>query len=677
MAVNTTKYRADIDGLRALAIVPVVLYHYGIPGVTGGFVGVDVFFVISGYLITGIIAAEIRDGSFTLAGFYERRVRRIFPALLVVALVSFAIGTVILAPGPLTELGAELTWASFFSTNIWFFEKDGYFDGTAAMRPLLHSWSLAVEEQFYIVMPLLLRWTLALRRGPDRTVICLILVFAGSLLLSIVDAGRAPAAGFYLLPARAWELLCGGLLAVGRLPKPGPVQAEILSLAGFAAIVAAIFTFTAGTPFPGAAALLPCLGATALIWAGEREARATTSRLLSSRLPVWIGRISYPLYLWHWPLLVLARHGLFREPSLTERLALIALSVVLAEATTRWIEAPVRGRRLISAQTPTLIAGAGVLVLLFTIGQATVISRGIPDRLPAEAIRLAQQDHDLTGQFCGLNPHFDLHTSMPCDIGNWAGSDKADFIVWGDSHAQALIPAFDKMARNHGLHGFVIQHPGCEPLLGVSETGPKGVSCRDFNAAVVTFLKARPVPIVFLVGLWAKIAEARPPLALCAGRGGQNGAIIDVIAGITADDGSHAAFDNGLGRTLAFLNGIRIVPILLQDTPCQFTEIPPALAMAKALHRSLSGIEEKRAAIDLSQAWVDSRLEAAETSGHARFLRTRAVLCGPETCPVESAGEALYRDSSHLSLAGAMRLVPVLEQALKSAERWPARYLVP
>ena len=165
MAVNTTKYRADIDGLRALAIVPVVLYHYGIPGVTGGFVGVDVFFVISGYLITGIIAAEIRDGSFTLAGFYERRVRRIFPALLVVALVSFAIGTVILAPGPLTELGAELTWASFFSTNIWFFEKDGYFDGTAAMRPLLHSWSLAVEEQFYIVMPLLLRWTLALRRG--------------------------------------------------------------------------------------------------------------------------------------------------------------------------------------------------------------------------------------------------------------------------------------------------------------------------------------------------------------------------------------------------------------------------------------------------------------------------------------------------------------------------------
>ncbi len=669
--MSATKYRADIDGLRALAIVPVVLYHYGIPGVTGGFVGVDVFFVISGYLITGIIAAEIRGGTFTLAGFYERRVRRIFPALLVVALATFAIGTVILAPGPLTELGTELLWSSFFSTNIWFFEKDGYFDGTAAMRPLLHSWSLAVEEQFYIVIPLLLRWTAAPKRGRDRTLIYLIPVFAASLLLSISYATNAPAAGFYLLPARAWELLCGGLLAVAKPSKPSLIQAEVASLAGFAAILAAILIYTPGTPFPGAAALLPCLGATALIWAGECDGRAVTSRLLSARLPVWIGKISYPLYMWHWPLLVLARHGLFREPDLAERLVLMTLSVSLAYATTRWIEAPIRGRRIMGSQARTLIAGIGVLLVLFTIGQATSASRGFPDRLPAEAIALARQDHDLTGQFCNPKSHFDLHTSATCDIGNWGTSQEADFIVWGDSHAQALIPAFDTMARRHGLHGFVIQHPGCEPLLGVSETGPKGVSCRDFNAAVVTFLKAQPVPTVFLVGLWAKIAEARPPLALCAGRGGQNGAIIDNIAGITSDDGSHAAFDNGLGRTLTFLNGISIVPILLQDTPCQFTEIPPALAMARALHRPLSGIEEKRADIDASQAWVDGRLAAAAASGHARFLRTRDALCGPETCPVESAGEALYRDSSHLSLVGALRLVPLLEQALKSAQDWP------
>ena len=671
MTAITSRYRADIDGLRALAIVPVVLYHYGMPGVTGGFVGVDVFFVISGYLITGIIAAEIRAGTFTLAGFYERRIRRIFPALLVVTLASFAIGCVLLAPGPLKELGSEMVWSSFFSTNIWFFKKDGYFDGTAGMRPLLHSWSLAVEEQFYIVIPLLLRWTASPKRRRDRTVLCFVIVFAASLSLSILAADRAPSAGFYLLPSRAWELLCGGLLAVGKLPKPGRLQAEIAALAGFVAILAAILIFTAGTPFPGAAALLPCLGATALIWAGEGDAAATTSRLLSSPLHVWIGKISYPLYMWHWPLLVLARHGLFHEPNLAERVALMALAVVLADATTRWIEAPIRSRRILTERRPTLLAGLGVLLVLLAIGKGAVVTRGFPDRLAPDVLALAQQDHDLTGQFCDPKSRFDLGIGMACDIGDWGASHSADFVVWGDSHAQAAIPAFATAARRRGLHGIVFQHPGCEPLLGVSEPGPKGAACRDFNAAVVGFLKARPVPTVFLVALWAKVAEGRPPPGLCAGRGGENGAIIDIVAGIASDNGSHTAFDNGLGRTLAFLNDAGVAPILLQDTPCQFTEIPPALAMAKALHRSLTGIEESRAAIDASQAWVDSRLAAAASAGHARFLRTRDVLCGPDTCPVESEGEALYRDSTHLSVIGALRLVPVLDQVMAASPEYP------
>ncbi len=671
LTASISKYRADIDGLRALAIVPVVLYHFGMPGAAGGFVGVDVFFVISGYLITGVIVQEIRDGSFTVAGFYERRIRRIFPALVVVTLAAFAIGCVLLAPVPLKELGSEMMWSSFFATNISFFRKSGYFDGTAEMRPLLHSWSLAVEEQFYIVIPLLLRWTTAPSRSRDRTLLCFVIVFAVSLLLSVVAVDRAPTAGFYLLPSRAWELLCGGILAVGGLPKPGRLAAELSAGAGCAAILIAVLAFTAGTPFPGIAALLPCLGATALIWAGESNSPASLSRLMSSPVPVWIGKISYPLYMWHWPLLVLARHGLFHEPTAAERLGLAVLAVVLAAATTRWIEAPIRGRRIFAGGRETLMAGFGAMLVLFAIGKATSVTLGFPERLPADALALARQDVDLAGQFCNATSHVDLGIGTTCEIGDWGASQAADFVVWGDSHALAEIPAFAIAARQHGQHGLIFGQASCEPLLGVSDPDPEGVACRDFNAAVVGFLKARPAPTVFLVALWARVAEGRPVPAICAGRGGENGGVIDVVAGITSGNGSHAAFDNGLGRSLAFLNGVGITPILLQDTPCQFTEVPAALAMAATLHRSLSGIEEKRTTIDASQAWVDSRLAAASAAGRARFLRTRDAFCGPETCPVAVGSAALYRDSSHLTVTGALRLVPVLDQMLAAPPEYP------
>ena len=307
-------WRPDIDGLRALAILPVLLYHYGVPGFAGGFVEVDVFFVISGYLITGILVREMRAGAFSLLRFYERRARRILPALIIVIAVTFFVGLLVLPPGALTELGNEAVWSAFFSANFWFFKKTDYFDGASTLKPLLHLWSLAIEEQFYVVFPLLL--ALLHRSGLRErgSAAWLTAIFIASLGFSIAAARWWPTAGFFLLFSRAWELMLGALLVVWpRASLPNWIR-QVAAAGGLAAIVAAATLYNDKAPFPGAAALLPCLGASALIAAGEGASPPMGSRLLALPQAVWLGGISYALYLWHWPLLALARHYYLGEP---------------------------------------------------------------------------------------------------------------------------------------------------------------------------------------------------------------------------------------------------------------------------------------------------------------------------------------------------------------------------
>jgi len=521
----------------------------------------------------------------------------------VVSLTTFLAALLLLAPGPMKELGSELVWSSYFSTNIWFMKKDGYFDGASIMRPLLHSWSLAVEEQFYIVIPLLLRAVKASRLGRHAVLVVFLILFTLSLGVSVVSASHWPSAGFYLLSSRAWELLCGGLLAVGRFPRCAAFVTEIVAFLGLAAVTTAILLYTGATPYPGSAALLPCLGATALIWAGDQRSLPFVSRLLAMPLPVWIGRISYPLYLWHWPLLVLARFALFHEPDLAERLGLIALSVVLAAATTAYVEQPIRSRRILRSQTPLLGAGIAVLLVLLTLGESAEKTHGFTNRFTGMAKAYLDQPIDQSERYCAVLPHVTMGTGTVCGVGDWRRPGQPDFVVWGDSHARVLIPVFDLLARRYNLHGEVLYHGGCEPLLGVSEPGVRGAECRDFNQTVARSLHLRPGATVFLAGLWGRIAEGREPYGICEGVSNDLGAVVDVVTGIAGANGSHQAFANGLERSLDLLHTLRTNPVLIQDNPCQFTEVPSALAMATAQHRSIAELREKRPVIDHVQAW--------------------------------------------------------------------------
>jgi peptidoglycan/LPS O-acetylase OafA/YrhL len=351
-------YRADIDGLRALAIVPVLLFHAGVPGFGGGYVGVDILFVISGFLITGVIAREIDAGQFSIVHFYERRARRIMPALMAMIAAVLVVASWLYFPDDLRKLPASAIAATLFYSNIHLFFDVNYFGGGSEIKPLLHSWSLAVEEQFYIGFPVLMimiaRFAPQWRRG----------IVAAFALLSFAIAVATQAKGdgfaFYWLPPRAWELFAGSLLALGVMPTLGRRTREALALAGVIAIAFSIITYGKTTVFPGVTALPPVLGAVAIIMAGRGTRIA---QILETPLLVGIGLISYSLYLWHWPVIVFAEYTTNARLSGWRSVAAIALSLGLAVLSWRWIERPFRDPRRMGRKTIFTWTGVGMASL--------------------------------------------------------------------------------------------------------------------------------------------------------------------------------------------------------------------------------------------------------------------------------------------------------------------------
>lgn len=346
-------HRKDIDGLRAIAVLAVILHH-AIPRVLpGGFVGVDVFFVISGYLITSIILRDLDAKTFSFATFYERRVRRLLPNLTVLLLLCSTLGWFLLLPADFRGYCNSLFSTSVFTSNMFFWRDGWYFAAPSQSKPLLHTWSLAIEEQYYLLFPIVL-WSLK-RHIPSRVALACVAGFFLSLAMSIWGVHYTPAAAFYILPSRAWELLLGSLLVVGVLPDtPSTRLREVLATAGVIAIVVAVLCFDPDTAFPGVAALLPCVGAALVIYGGGLEGTRVT-RLLSGRILVSIGLMSYSLYLWHWPLIAFGKYYFLSDMSIGMTAVLVGLSVLLAYLAWRYVEQPIR-TRVYLAQRRSLVA---------------------------------------------------------------------------------------------------------------------------------------------------------------------------------------------------------------------------------------------------------------------------------------------------------------------------------
>ena len=376
------KYRAEIDGLRAIAVVPIILFHAGFEYFSGGFVGVDVFFVISGYLITTIILSEKEQGTFSLVNFYERRFRRILPALFMVMLVSLIFSLLWLMPSYMEDFSQSLMAVSTFSSNILFWRESGYWEISNELKPLLHTWSLAVEEQYYVLYPLFLM--LMWHFHKDWSLGFFIVIAAISLATAQWGAYNKPIPTFYLLPTRAWELSIGAVIAYCFLYRKQTVRTllshksvnEALGLLGLLMISYAVYVFDKGTPFPSLYALVPTVGTGLIILFSSSQ--TMVGRLLSIKPLVAVGLISYGAYLWHWPLLVFARHLSLTEPSELTFAILALLSFPLAYLSWRYIEKPFRTKSIFSRKAIFTLSFIGS-VLFITVGLAGHFSNGFED----------------------------------------------------------------------------------------------------------------------------------------------------------------------------------------------------------------------------------------------------------------------------------------------------------
>jgi peptidoglycan/LPS O-acetylase OafA/YrhL len=652
-------YRGDIDGLRALAVVAVMLYHADAPWFAGGFVGVDVFFVISGFLIAALILHEQQAGSFSLWDFYCRRIRRIVPALFVMMAACAAVGWFILSPHDYRSLGRTILAAVFSVSNMKFWGEAGYFDAAPVEKPLLHTWSLGVEEQFYMVLPLLM--VLIARYCPAWRLRLIVLLAVLSFVAScaLIAADHAMAA-FYLVPSRMWELLAGVLLAAGVVPAPrNPAQRGAAAFAGLALLGGAIVGLSAEVPFPGAYALIPVMGAVLVIWAGCGGASPVAHWLASTPM-VFAGKISYSLYLWHFPMLAFVAYlSLGRASPTASAIALIAV-VPLAILSWYCVEQPVRraGPRL-SRRALVIATAAGMLVLVeFAI--AANVTGGFSKRFDLARVGLSSimpiRNLDRLQCFAGAPKH--ISTDRLCGLGAPRVAQPS-FVLWGDSHGEGLRPALDAAARQQGRLGVFAGQQACPPLIGV--TRPSAPQCASINQAILDYILASAaVEDVMLSARWAWWAEG----TRYRNEPGPLIRLLPLIATRDGGDSNLSALEAGLARTVAVLTAAGKRVWLIGPVPEVGLNVPNYFYLRSA---GLTDVEAAPtwAAFKARQANVLPLLDRIQHRYPVGLVWPHALLCNGASCRIASEGKMLYFDDDHLSTYGAELLAPVFVPALQ------------
>ncbi len=621
-------YRADIDGLRAVAVLSVVSFHLKF-GASGGFVGVDVFFVISGYLISKIIFSEVRDGTFSIVKFYERRARRILPALTATILVSYLVGLRALYPNELVAFSKSALAAILFVANIHFFTISDYFAPTANTVPLLHLWSLGIEEQFYILLPLL---AIFLARYSIRVLFASLLVMAvGSVLASGLALKINPTAAFYLLQYRAFELLIGCLIALTTSKlSPHKLLAETAAAAGAISLTLAILLFGPQTPFPGAAALLPCGGAALIIWSGQ-FVQTTVSRLLGSSPVVYVGKISYSLYLVHWPAIVLGSRFFPDASPIAFEIGVICGSLILAALSYHFIEQPFRQKRSTTGSLRVLSAAALSICAVACLSGVTIFERGFarPSEKQVQDV-LAYLSYDYRKVYrsreCFLDPdqdftEADVSKCLPEGPGTLA-------MLWGDSHAIDLYPGLQVSMAKNGYSLGVLTASACAPIIGYSIAGrPK---CPSFNDhALPTILSVGP-KVVILSASW-------------------------ILSDQTMDQ-----LDATVERLT--LQGMKV--IILGQSPGFKEPVPRTIA-----NRLLSGNPNMwitEAGLDLSRAQSDEIISSRfRGRANVKFISMMQLICPQLQCAlVTDDGTPTYWDSEHFTEKGSQMIADKLASAI-------------
>ncbi len=648
------KYRAEIDGLRALAVLPVILFHAGFDWFSGGFVGVDVFFVISGYLITTIIINELGEGKFSVVNFYERRARRILPALFFMMLVCLPFAYLWLGPGELKSFGQSLIAVSTFSSNILFWLETGYFDSAAELKPLLHTWSLAVEEQFYILFPLLLMLTW--RLGTKWVLILLSLTFFLSLGLAHWGAFNKPTPTFYLLSSRGWELLVG-VFAAFYLKHNNHLRShninQVFSLLGLGMIGYSIFSFDSNTPFPSLYALVPTIGAGFLILTAVPNTIA--HQLLSFSPFVRIGLISYSAYLWHQPILAFARHRLYGDFSEALLVILCLSSLLLAYISWRWVEQPFRNKKIIQRKHIMYFSVIGISFFC-SIGLYLLSTQKFD-----QFVKFGEQTIQIPQKFAGIltegkkcsSPKLNNPNAVCVLIGKGALVNR-NYILLGDSHARTLSEAFFQNINDYSSLTDLTAG-GCPFLLGLNiYTGRKKSPCdSEYQQKRRDYVASFPNSHV--------VYQARLPLYFYGTGffnevGGKES--ISIIASKTLDEEPSARkkdFINSLKRSIRFLaknaNQVTIILPTMTNGWDPIKRLRWVSHIEKDLHAAKEYLKIPKGPVDKRTAAIDEVLLALSTEfKNIQIIDPKALTCANDTCSsLNESGQLLFADPDHLS----------------------------
>lgn len=680
MISHRDTYRPDIDGLRAIAVLSVAVFHAGLP-FPGGFVGVDIFFVISGFLITGMLAAEVvSTGKINLAGFFARRVRRLMPAFALVMLSTLSLSAWLMFPQELPRLGKSAIAAASLTANIHFLNySGGYFDPSSDLMPLLHTWTLSVEEQYYLAWPLLIVLACKLpfaKRKPESRVFALLwTILVLSLAANLFMTGQHQPSAFYLAPYRAWEFALGGLVNQfqSRFAKLSPLYGDGLFTVGLFGLIFSLFWIDEVAAYPGSLALIPTIAAAAIIAGGSVYSAKLPRVVLGVKPLVWIGLVSYPWYLWHWPLLSLARaHSLGIRDTLRDT-SIVLGALVLAALTYRLVERPIRFRRprFLPGVRATLWAGIGAMVVVVFAASA-VIEFGKWKQTRSINQALATSDLGAVVRLAKCQPGTSIEVG-DCSLGPQGAP--LEIVAWGDSHADHLSPAFSYYASQSNLRVLLRVFPTCPPLLGavpVKRT-EAWLVCGKQNDLVIdeirNLVKQGNVKGVILGARWNDYL------------GEQSTNPGEILSWSLADDwerlqgvtqrlrlgeapldhaGSVATLTRSLRRTLLALSALDIRVLILAPVPELYFNGPQCLYL-----RSSAECTVPRAKVEARRhATMESIQEAGSGLANVRIFDPIGQFCDKDKCYTEQGGVIFYTDHDHISPKKAVTLLTDLKPYL-------------
>lgn len=653
------KYRPEIDGLRAVAVIPVLFYHAGFSWFSGGYVGVDVFFVISGYLITSILIGEILNGNFSIWRFYERRARRILPALCFIMLACVPFAWMWMLPDQFKDFGQSIVAVVFFASNILFWRESGYFEASAEEKPMLHTWSLAVEEQYYLLFPIFL--LLTLRYGKQRVFWMICIMAFISYCIAEWGWRNKPVANFYLLPSRIWELLAGSLAAFVVTSK-GVRSNEFYAAIGGFMIIIGVLMFDHRTPFPSTYTLLPVIGSVLVILFADTG--TWTAKVLALRPVVGIGLISYSIYLWHQPLFAFARIRLITEPSQTVMLGLSLLSIMFAYLTWVYVEQPFRAKTGWPLKQAQVFRLSGVVLFIFAVfGAWAHVQHGAAFRLPTEVRGLMTARKGDSSQCHNALNSRDISIGKTCTVG--ADDQKLTIAVIGDSHAARISDALSDALKERRLSAALYNGSWCAPLMHFATNAAKKNNCvRTMNASFEHIIAQSDIETVILFAEWSNYTSGTRH-----GGQGADSYVFDISGAFSftsvtpLENVKH--FEKAVAYTFGRMKQAQKRVVIVMPTPEFHFHVPKTLAKLALFDGNQIALPSvhKAGYVSRNKDAITIIKQYADEYGFDT-VDPYPIFCKSDICAYsDSMGQALYEDDNHLNYSGAQKLVkPIFEQ---------------